>query len=847
MGVVYRAEDTKLRRTVALKLLSTHMLGSEADRNRFYREARAAASLQHPNIGTVFEIDEADDHVFIALEFVDGQTLGELIEEGPLPLSDAVAIAIQIASGLSAAHEHNVVHRDMKSGNVMLTRKGAVKILDFGLAKTAASTKLTQMGSTLGTVAYMSPEQARGEPVDRRSDIWSLGAVLYEMISGKTPFAGDYEQAVIYGILNNDPKPLTSIRTGVPLDLERIVDKCLRKDRDLRYQHADELAADLKAIDLEAATHAPVASKSGRAEVRSRTLVIAAAAVLALLVGIALGRFATDDAPARSRSISSMYRITLQEALELDPAVSPDASMIAYISGAALNTELFVQQVKGGNPLLVVPSMKGEVAHPTWSPDGSRLAFQSGGSIYLVPALGGTPEPFLVRPQGSTDKYFSPVWSPDGGELAVVLRDSLFAVDVESRERRFLYTGSEIRAVVWSPDGRKLAGSAGNQGWSDIHGAFANVTISNIWTYDLQKNTFTDVTGGEHQDDSPAWDGTSAGLYFLSDRGGGMDIYHVSLTEGGVAAADPERITAGLAAHTIATDASGSRIAAAKINLRRNIWRVRIDEHHVVSTREAEQITFGSQLVEAMDISADGAELVYDSNIRGNQDVYLKTIGGGPPIQLTTHEANDFVSTWVDAKNVLIYSLRLGERDIYMLNTETREARLVMDDVLQVQHPHLSPNGRKLLYRAFDATRHGLSISEREEDGSWGTPRFVDLEIAVARWSPTGDRICYAGPDGLGILDPESGDTEYLVTSDRMDVKFARWSKDGSVIYFQATQPDGSGGIWAIASQGGTPRQLVALDEPNKMYGFLHIAADEVYLYFTLKEAESDVWMLEVE
>ncbi|HLE56553.1 MAG TPA: protein kinase, partial [Rhodothermia bacterium] len=793
------------------------------------------------------EIDEADDHVFIALEFVDGQTLADLIEEGPLPLRDVAAIAIQIASGLSAAHEHNVVHRDMKSGNVMLTRKGAVKILDFGLAKTAASTKLTQMGSTLGTVAYMSPEQARGEPVDRRSDIWSLGAVLYEMISGKTPFPGDYEQAVIYGILNNDPKPLTSIRTGVPLDLERIVDKCLRKDRDLRYQHADELAADLKSINLEAATHAPVASKSGIARVRSRPLPIAAAAVLALLVGVALGRFVTPDAPTGSRSISSMYRITLEETLELDPSVSPDASMIAYVSGATLNTELFVQHVKGGNPLSVAPIAKGEVAHPAWSPDGSRLAFQNGGSIYFVPALGGTPEPFLLRSQGSPDYYSSPAWSPNGRELAVVRSDSLFVVDVESRERRFLYVGSEISAVVWSPDGMKLAGSAGNQGWSNIHGAFANVTISNVWTYDLASGALTDVTGREYQNDSPAWDGSSIGLYFLSDRGGGMDIYHVTLSEGGAWVEDPTRVTVGLGAHTIATDASGSRIAAAKINLRRNIWRVRIDQNRVVSTREAEQITFGSQLVEAMDISADGAELVYDSNIRGNQDVYLKTIGGGRPIQLTTHEANDFVSTWVDAKNVLIYSLRLGERDVYLLNTESRQVDLILDDAMQVQHPQLSPDGRKLLYRSWDNARDGFSISERADDGSWGIPRFFNATIVVARWSPTGDRICYAGPDGLAIFDLESEDRKYLVTSDRMGVNHARWSKDGSTIYFQAAQPDGSWGIWSIPSQGGTARQLVAFDEPSKMYGFLHIATDEVYLYFTLKEAESDVWMLEVE
>ncbi len=260
MGVVYKAEDTKLDRTVALKLLPPHALLSEDDRARFYREARAAAALSHPNIAHVYEIDDADvgngeTRPFIAMEYIDGDTLTDRIEKGPLPIKDAISIATQIAEGLRAAHDKNIVHRDVKSGNIMMTKDGVVKVLDFGLAKTASSTKLTQMGSTLGTVSYMSPEQAKGEEVDRRSDIWSLGVILYEMITGRLPFPGDYEQAIVYGILNEDPESLTTLRAGVPLALDGVIAKMLAKDPDLRYQHVDELPADLKAIDLGSAVH----------------------------------------------------------------------------------------------------------------------------------------------------------------------------------------------------------------------------------------------------------------------------------------------------------------------------------------------------------------------------------------------------------------------------------------------------------------------------------------------------------------------------------------------------------------------------------------------------------------
>jgi serine/threonine protein kinase len=271
MGIVYKAEDTKLHRSVALKILSPHLLSSDDDRARFYREARAAAQLNHMNIATVYAVDETvdehgDPHPFIAMELIEGRTLREVIDDGPLRLEDALRVASDMAGALHLAHEKDIVHRDVKSANVMLTETGSVKVLDFGLAKTAQSTMLTKTGSTLGTAAYMSPEQASTGNVDRRTDLWSIGVVLYEMVAGKLPFGADYEQAVVYSILNEDPEPLTAVRTGVPLELDRIVTKCLMKDPKLRYQHGDELVADLTAIQV-----GPTAARSRQHATKTRS------------------------------------------------------------------------------------------------------------------------------------------------------------------------------------------------------------------------------------------------------------------------------------------------------------------------------------------------------------------------------------------------------------------------------------------------------------------------------------------------------------------------------------------------------------------------------------------------
>lgn len=248
MGIVYKAEDTKLKRSVALKFLPPELIQNEEAKGRSVLEAQAAAGLAHPNICTIHEIDEGEDRSFISMEFVEGKSLKEKIKEIPLGLEEAMDIAVQLAEGLEEAHKKDIIHRDIKSANIMVTDKGQAKIMDFGLAKVLGGTLMTREGTTMGTVAYMSPKQARGDVVDHRSDIWSLGVVLYEMLSGQLPFKGEHESSVMYAIEHKEPKPLKDLKPNIPAELEHIVGKALAKNLQDRYQHIRDLLDDLYAI-----------------------------------------------------------------------------------------------------------------------------------------------------------------------------------------------------------------------------------------------------------------------------------------------------------------------------------------------------------------------------------------------------------------------------------------------------------------------------------------------------------------------------------------------------------------------------------------------------------------------
>ena len=275
MGIVYKALDSKLKRTVVLKFSSNNFKQNSEAQQRFIHEAQAAEALNYPNICTIYEIDVAEGQPFISMEYIKGQSLEEKIKAGPLKLDEILNIAIQVAQGLEEAHDKSVIHRDIKSANIMLTAKGSAKIMDFGLAQLSlGGSMLTKEGTTLGTLAYMAPEQARGEKVDQRADIWALGVVLYEMISGLLPFCSDHDQMIAYAILQEDPAPLTTLRKEVPLELERIVEKTLAKNPDQRYQNVTDLLVDLRLLHEDYKTNSFKFSPSGQNEKNQPSIAI---------------------------------------------------------------------------------------------------------------------------------------------------------------------------------------------------------------------------------------------------------------------------------------------------------------------------------------------------------------------------------------------------------------------------------------------------------------------------------------------------------------------------------------------------------------------------------------------
>jgi tetratricopeptide (TPR) repeat protein len=360
MGVVYKALDTRLDREVALKFLPAHLFCDSEARSRFEHEAKAASAMSHPNVTTIHEIDEVDGRCFIVMEYVDGTTIKDMSHAEPIPIGEIIDIAIQVAQGLKAAHEKSIVHRDIKSANIMVSTNGTVKIMDFGLAKLRGATKLTKTGTTMGTLHYMSPEQAQGKEVDRRSDIFSLGVVLYEMVTGKLPFKGEYEQAVTYSILNDTPEPMARYRSGVPVGLQRIVEKTLEKDREERYQDADDLLADLRhekrlleqgGLARASAGAGPTGLGASAGRSRKRLLRILLPALVAAAVAVVLFVFEPfriemgpkEEAAARENSLAIMYFENLADRADPDKL----GEVVANLLITNLSESRYVNVVSG--------------------------------------------------------------------------------------------------------------------------------------------------------------------------------------------------------------------------------------------------------------------------------------------------------------------------------------------------------------------------------------------------------------------------------------------------------------------------------------------------------------------
>jgi serine/threonine protein kinase len=716
MGEVYRARDTKLGRDVALKILPPPF-AADADRvARFEREARLLASLNHPHIGAIYGFEDAGNVPALVLELIEGDTLDDRVRRGPLPLSEALAVAQQIADALDAAHGVGIIHRDLKPSNIKITPDGVVKVLDFGLAKAltaeASGSDLSKSptmtgrgtiaGVILGTAGYMSPEQARGQPVDKRTDIWAFGCVLFQMLTGSSAFVRETVTDTIAAVVSAEPE-WTSLPADTPGSIRRLLTRCLQKDARRRLHDIADARIELEDAMATPAEPDPVPTRRRWSRLALSALSLGIVTVLVFLWA-ARDRFAKPAEP--SSPDTRVTRLTDLAGLEESPAISPDGRSVAFTAGVGGKRQLFVQLIAGGAPLQIT---RDTVDHewPRWSPDSSSILYFSPavsgsvqGSIWEIPTLGGVPRR-VVNSVGGADV------SPTDGRLALfrMAKDSIQLVTAPTDGSRFDVVAEFAPSTYylyprWSPDGRWIAFQRGDSIRFDVFVAPATGGEPRQLTRD------NNMMSGF------AWLPDSTGIVYSSSRGGTMPylptlgLWQVALRDGSV-----RRVTSGETSYVSPDISRTGAILVGRMKLQTDIWKFPVDGLPTENVRRGVRVTRQTGQVLTPTASPGDKEVAFLSDSGGHANLWVVNTESGGMRQIT-HERDPNVAlgvpVWSPDGHAIAFVSSRGNQGltfgVWLVDPDGSNLRNVANPGLG---PAWSPDGRWVYY----STRGGAAVT----------------------------------------------------------------------------------------------------------------------------------------